>query len=111
VPKPPAADGSAARPDAPGASDLLLKLATLPTFYGYREVLALFDGSEERFLDAWLADPPVGLPPEVRAVCRETLSPQTFGLLLLRRLIRQQDAILAALEVIATQRDPAPPPG
>ncbi len=71
------------------------RLAILPKYFGYADVLDLcFDGDEDRFLDAWVARQ---LPPAVQRACTETLAPIMLQNLLLCRLVRQNHAILDAL--------------
>lgn len=58
---------------------------TLNQYYSWKDVLALYGGDEDRFLDAYCTGP---LPLEVRRVCEETLSHETLQVWLLRRIVR-----------------------
>jgi hypothetical protein len=64
---------------------LAAKLATLPTYYGCRDILALFDGDEDAFTDAWCDG---SLPLVVRHTILETAAPRFLELCLLRRIVR-----------------------
>lgn len=72
----------------------LERFATLPRFYRYTEVLDLFGGDWDAFLDAWVG---FGLPESVRAACRDTLPTEELHLRLLERSLRQQGQMVALL--------------
>lgn len=63
-----------------------VSLESLPQFYGWREVLALFP-DEEAFLDAYCDGT---LPLVTRQVVRDTCPERTLECLLLRRLVQLQ---------------------
>lgn len=72
-------------------------LSTLPRYYTWREVFALYNEDEDAFITAWCDG---SLPLEVRRSCTETLGPGVIENWLLRRLVRQQDAILQHLTAV-----------
>ncbi len=92
---PPPAPPTVTQAPLPLAARVQVYLST-HRFYSYRDILAdLFAGNEDTFLDAWVSH---ALPPEMEAVIAETAQPRTLELLLLRRLVRLQGEILAALK-------------
>ena len=81
-----------AAPTAP--TDLDARLARLPRYYTYKDVLALvFDGDEDAFTRAY-CDGSLSAP--VRDLITETAGDQRLLVLLLRLLVRQQAQLLAA---------------
>lgn len=67
------------------------RLAHLPRFYSYRDVLhGVYDGDEDAFVDGVCGD----LPPAVREACLETMQPRTLETMLLRRIVRQLGQLL-----------------
>jgi hypothetical protein len=61
------------------------RLAALPQFYSYKDVLAVFDGDEDAFIDAFCDGT---LPLATRTAIVETLNVQLLHVLLLRRVVR-----------------------
>lgn len=81
-------------------------LAALPRYFLWRDVLALFEGDEAAFTDAWVAGT---LPPPVRQVCLEQMPNGLLHLLLLARMCRTLDHLLVVLEGDAAPPAAAPP--
>lgn len=69
-------------------------LAALPKYHTWREVLDLYHGDEDAFLDAWCDGT---LPLAIRGICEETLGYDRLQSWLLRRLVRQQQEIIRLL--------------
>ena len=67
----------------------------LPKYYTWREVLDLYRGDEDAFMDAWCDGT---LPQVVRRACEDTLPPGVVQNWLLRRVVRQQQAIICLLQ-------------
>lgn len=68
------------------------RLAKLPKFFSWRDVLDdVFLGDEDAFASAWCDG---SLPFEVRRHILETLPPLLGQMLLLRRIVRQNDQLL-----------------
>ena len=76
----------------PETLTLAQRLAKLPQWYTYKEVLAVCQGDEMVFIEAWCG---TGFPPEVRAACRETMPAEYLQELLLRRVSRQLGVLIA----------------
>ena len=92
---PPPAPPAVTQGPLPLAARIQVYLST-NRFYNYRDVLAeLFAGNEDAFVDAWVSH---ALPAEMEAAILDTMQPRTVELLLLRRLVRLQGEILAALK-------------
>ena len=65
-------------------------------FYSYKDILAdVFTSDEDAFVDAWVSQ---AFPPAVELAIVETMHARVMELLLLRRLVRLQGEILAALK-------------
>lgn len=86
----------------------LPEFATLPRYYGYRDVLALYSGDWDRFLDAWVASGGAGLPEEIRATCRLDLPPEDLQVRLFERLLRQQTDMVHLLQDLVDTIKAAP---
>lgn len=68
------------------------RLARLPQFFGWREVLEdVYDADEDAFTSAW-CDGSLSL--DVRRKILDTLPPLLGQMLLLRRIVRQNDQLL-----------------
>lgn len=74
---------------APGASSLgtiEARLAALPTYYDWKDLLRVFDADQDRLIDAYI-DGTLGVAP--RRVLEETLPPARLQAWLLRYAIRR----------------------
>jgi hypothetical protein len=82
------------------------RLASLPTYFSYKDVLSRgFDGDEDAFIDAWCSGT---LPLRVREAILDTMPERLLECYLLRRIVRQ----LADLIHVSQQPwdAPVPPP-
>ncbi len=73
------------------------RLATLPRFFGYREVLEACDGDWDRLIDGLCGTGAEGFPRHVIDAVTDSLTPRTLEVYLLRRISRQLAQILARL--------------
>lgn len=74
---------------------VIMGLARLTKFYGYKDVLReVYGGDEDAFTSGWCDG---SLPAEVRETILATLDPARGQMLLLRRIVRQQDELLTVL--------------
>lgn len=73
------------------------RLAQLPPFYGYKDVLTrVFSDDEDAFLDAWCDG---RLPLAVRQTCAETMGDLLIQTWLLRRVVRQLTVLCTGVRV------------
>ena len=93
---------------APAPAPTVDRFATLPRYYGHKDVLALFGGDWGAFLDAWVAPGGQGLPEAVRTTCRDTLASDILQTLLLERLLQHQVQTNALLQDLLTEIQTAP---
>ncbi len=68
--------------------------ASLPKYYGWKDIAALYGDDEDRLVDAYCDGT---LPPALRHAVNETVGPQLLQTWLLRKLIRQQTEIIRLL--------------
>lgn len=70
-------------------------LSTLPRYYTWRDVLALYGDDEDAFMEAWCDGT---LPAAIRGGCEESLGQPRIQTWLLRRIVRQQAQIIQLLK-------------
>lgn len=86
---------------------LIMGLARLSKFYGYRDVLReVYGDDEDAFTSGWCDG---SLPVDVREAIMATIDPAKGQMLLLRRLVRQQDQMLTLFTMMATPKVVFPP--
>ena len=87
-------------------SDLEERLAGLPRYYTYKEVLQLaFFGDEDAFFAAWAAG---ALPAAIRRECLVSLPPRMLEVGLLRLQIQQTTRVAALLDALLDEIRRAP---
>jgi len=91
--------------DSVGGRVTLQDFATLFPYAGHKDLLALYGGDWDPLLTDWIAGV---IPWAIKQQARETLDPSFLQLLILERLLRQQQAATTLLADLLLEIRTAP---